>query len=155
ALLVPFGGLMVYAFNRIRPLYRQRAELNAELVGRLNESLGGIRVVKAYRGEAHEERLFTKGAHRLFRSVAREIVASAGVGALAIVILGVLSALLVFLGGRSILSGTMTLGDFVMYVFFIGLLLAPVVRIAETGTQVSEALAGLERMREIRQMTTE
>ncbi len=154
-LLAAFALLMLRALEQLRPLYRQRAELNAQVVGRLNESLGGIRVVKAYRGERHEERLFTQGLHRLFRSVAREITASAVIGAIALVIFGVLSALLVYFGGRSILSGAMTLGDFVMYVFFIGLLVAPVGRIVETGTQLSEALAGLERMREVREMATE
>src|SRR5262249_31614779 len=146
---------MTHAFSRLRPLFAQRAELNAQLVGRLNETLGGIRVVKAYRGEPHEQQLFTEGAHQLLQSVVRELTTSASVGALAIVNLGVLSAVLVYLGGRNIIAGTMTLGDFVMFVFFIGLLLAPMVRLAETGTQLSETLAGLDRMREIRRLRTE
>jgi subfamily B ATP-binding cassette protein MsbA len=154
-LLTPLAVLMTYAFSRLRPLFAQRAELNAQLVGRLNETLGGIRVVKAYRGEPHEQRLFTEGAQRLFESVVRELTTSAWVGALAIVNLGALSAVLVYLGGRNIIAGTMTLGDFVMFVFFIGLLLAPMVRLAETGTQMSETLAGLERMRDIRRLRTE
>jgi ABC-type multidrug transport system fused ATPase/permease subunit len=154
-LLAAFALLMLRALEWVRPLYLQRAELNAQVLGRLNESLGGIRVVKAYRGERHEQRLFTQAIHRVFRNVAREITASAGIGAMAMLIFGVLSALLVFFGGHSILSGTMTLGDFVMYVFFIGILVAPVSRIVETGTQLNEALAGLQRIRELRQMVTE
>jgi subfamily B ATP-binding cassette protein MsbA len=154
-LLAAFAYLMLWALEWVRPLYLQRAELNAQVLGRLNESLGGIRVVKAYRGERHERRLFTEAIHRLFRNVAREITTSAAIGAMAMLIFGVLSALLVFIGGHAILSGAMTLGDFVMYVFFIGMLVAPVARIVETGTQLSETLAGLQRIRELRQMTTE
>lgn len=154
-LLGIFGGLMIWAFNRIRPLFRQRAELGAQLSGRLTESLSGIRVVKAYRAEKHEERVFTQGIHRLFRSIVREVTTSAGVGAAAIVIFGGLSALLVLIGGRSILAGSMSLGDFVMYVFFVGLLAAPLVRIADTGTRLSEAFAGLDRIRQIEELATE
>src|SRR5262245_37553486 len=114
-LLAPLAILMTRAFKLLRPLFAQRAELNAQLVGRLNATLGGIRVVKAYRGEPHEQRLFAEGADRLFASVVRELMTSAWVGALAIVNLGVLSAVLVYLGGRSIIGGAMTLGDFVMF----------------------------------------
>src|SRR5262249_44624652 len=105
-LLAPLAVLMTHAFSRLRPLFAQRAELNAQLVGRLNETLGGIRVVKAYRGEPHEQQLFTEGAHQLLQSVVRELTTSAWVGALAIVNLGVLSAVLVYLGCRNIIAGT-------------------------------------------------
>jgi subfamily B ATP-binding cassette protein MsbA len=154
-LLGAFAALMVHAFRLIRPLYRQRAEISSQVVGRLAEALSGIRVVKAYRAEEREAKVFGADLDRLFASVAREVTASAGVGALALVLFGGISAVLVFFGGQEILAGTMTLGAFVMYVFFIGLLIAPLVRIADTATQLSEALAGLDRIRELRDRPTE
>ncbi len=154
-LLGAFAALVVHAFNLIRPLYRQRAEISSQVVGRLAEALSGIRVVKAYRAEEREARTFGADLERLFASVAREVTASASVGALALVLFGGISALLVYFGGREILAGTMTLGDFVMYVFFVGLLIAPLVRIADTATQLSEALAGIDRIREMRDRRTE
>ena len=155
ALLSGFGGLMAFAFTRLRPLFRKRSELNAQLTGRLNESLNGIRVVKAYRAEKREELAFAQPLHRVFRNVAREITLSSAVGASAIFIFSLTSALLFFLGGRAILAGGMTLGDFVMFVFFIGLLIAPVVRLADSATQLSEAFAGLDRIRELLAVPTE
>jgi ABC-type multidrug transport system fused ATPase/permease subunit len=150
-----FGIIVAMAFQRLRPIQRQRAELGAQLTGRLAEALSGVRVVKAYTAEKHEELAFTKGLHRLFRTVGREITMSSLVGAAAIVIFGLIGASMMLVGGRSILAGHMTVGDFVMYVFLIGLLIAPVVRIADTTTQLSEALIGLERMRQIRKLPTE
>jgi ABC-type multidrug transport system fused ATPase/permease subunit len=154
-LLGAFVALIVHAFRLIRPLYRLRAEISSQVVGRLAEALAGIRVVKAYRAEERESRTFAADLERLFASVAREVTASAGVGALALVLFGCISALLVYFGGREILAGTMTLGGFVMYVFFVGLLIAPLVRIADTATQLSEALAGLDRIGELRDRPTE
>jgi subfamily B ATP-binding cassette protein MsbA len=154
-LLGAFAALTVHAFRLIRPLFRQRAEISSQVVGRLSETLGGIRVVKAYRAEEREARTFGADLERLFASVVREVKASAGVGAFALVLFGCISALLVFFGGREILAGTMTLGSFVMYVFFIGLLVAPLVRIAETATQLGEVFAGLDRIRELRDRPTE
>jgi subfamily B ATP-binding cassette protein MsbA len=154
-LLAVFGALVVYAFRRIRPLFRQRAEINSQVVGRLSEALGGIRVVKAYRAEDTEHRVFTDGLERLFASVKTEVRASSSVGAAALVIFGMISALLVYVGGRGILSGAMSLGDFIMYVFFIGLLVAPVIRFTDSATQLSEAFAGLDRVRELRDRPTE
>ena len=154
-LLSGFGCLMAVAFTRLRPLFRQRSELAAQVTGRLGESLNGIRVVKAYRAEKREELAFAGAIHRLFRNVAREMTMTAAVGASSIVIFGGVAALLFLLGGRSILSGAMTLGDFVMFVFFIGLLIAPVVRLADSATQLSEAFAGLDRVRDLLSTDTE
>jgi ABC-type multidrug transport system fused ATPase/permease subunit len=154
-LLGGFGALMALAFTRLRPLFRERAELNAQLTGSLAESLNGIRVVKAYRAEKREELAFTRRIHRLFRNVAREITLSSLVGTGAILIFSTIASLLFYLGGRAILSGAMSLGDFVMFVFFIGLLIAPVVRLADSSTQLSEAFAGLDRLRELRAVATE
>jgi ABC-type multidrug transport system fused ATPase/permease subunit len=154
-LLAGFGGLMGFAFARLRPLFRQRAELNAQLTGSLAESLNGIRVIKAYRAARREELGFARRIHRLFRNVAREITLSSAVGAGAILIFSAIAATLFFLGGRAILAGSMTLGDFVMFVFFIGLLIAPVVRIADSASQLGEAFAGLDRIRELQAVAPE
>jgi subfamily B ATP-binding cassette protein MsbA len=154
-LLGLFASLMVYAFQRIRPLYRLRAETSSQVQGRLNETLGGIRVVKAYRAEEREARVFSEGLAKLFATVSKEVTATAGVGAFAIVIFGAISAVLAYFGGRLIITGEMTLGDFVMYVFFVGLLVTPLMRIAETATQMGEAFAGLDRIRELRERAPE
>ena len=153
--LLAFGAMMAVAFKRLRPLFRKRNEINAEVTGRLGEALGGIRTVKVYTAEQREERTFAEGIERLFRNVAATITGTSGVGAATTVIVGVIGVLMIIVGGRSIAGGTMTLGDFVMYIFFIGLVAAPLVQIASIGTQVSEAFAGLDRIREIRTMATE
>ena len=154
-ILLTFGGGMAVAFMRLRPLFRERGKINAEVTGRLGESLGGIRIVKSYVAEKREEIVFTRGAHRLFRNVARSITGVSAITAFSTVIVGAIGVLMILVGGRSILDRSMTLGDFVMYLFFTGLVAAPLVQIASIGTQVSEAFAGLDRIREIRSMTTE
>jgi ABC-type multidrug transport system fused ATPase/permease subunit len=154
-ILLTFGGGMAVAFKRLRPLFRERSKINAEVTGRLGESLGGIRIVKSYIAEKREEIVFTRGVHRLFRNVAESITGVSAITAFSTVIVGAIGVLMIVMGGRAILSGSMTLGDFVMYLFFTGLVAAPLVQIASIGTQVSEAFAGLDRIREIRSMATE
>jgi ABC-type multidrug transport system fused ATPase/permease subunit len=153
--LLTFGVMMAIAFRRLRPLFRERGELNAQVTGRLAEALGGVQVVKVYTAEKREELIFTRGVYSLFRNVARTITGISAVGAGATVIIGAVGVLMIVIGGGAILDGTMTLGDFVMYVFFVGLVAAPMVQIASIGTQISEAFAGLDRIRELRQMATE
>jgi len=150
-----FGGCMALAFKRLRPLFRERGKINAEITGRLAESLGGIRIVKAYAAEKREELVFARGAHRLFRNVARSMTGVSGVTAFSTVIVGLIGVILILVGGRAILAGQMTLGDFFMYIFFTALVAAPLVEIASIGTQITEAFAGLDRIREIRRMATE
>jgi len=153
--LVLFGALMALAFMRLRPLFRERGKINAEVTGRLNQALGGVRVVKAYVAEKREDLVFAKGAHRLFRNVAKSITGVSSVSAGATVIVGIIGVVMLSLGGRAILAGTMTLGDFMMYLLFTGLTVMPLVQIASISTQLSEAFAGLDRIREIRRMATE
>jgi subfamily B ATP-binding cassette protein MsbA len=155
AVLLTFGGGMAVAFKRLRPLFRERGRINADVTGRLAESLGGIRIVKSYTAEKREEITFTRGAHRLFRNVAQSITGVSAITAFSTVIIGAIGILMIVIGGRAILAGTMTLGGFVMYLFFTGLVAAPLVQIASIGTQVSEAFAGLDRIREIRTLATE
>src|SRR5205085_8576905 len=150
-----FGGGMAYAFRTLRPLFRERGKINAEVTGRLTEALGGIRVVKSYTAEKREEIVFTKGAHRLFRNVAKSMTGVSATTAGSTVIVGVIGILMIWLGGNAILAGKMTLGDLIAYIFFIGLVAAPLVSIASIGTQITEAFAGLDRIREIVDMSTE
>jgi subfamily B ATP-binding cassette protein MsbA len=153
--LLAFGGMMTTAFKRLRPMFRERGAINAEVTGRLAETISGVRLVKIYVAEPRERLVFARGAHKLFRNVAKTITGTSAVGAGTAVITGLIGVLMIVIGGRAILAGTMTLGDFVMYVFFVGLMAAPLVQIASIGTQVSEAFAGLDRIREIREMATE
>ena len=154
-ILVSFGGLMAVAFSRLRPLFRERSIINAEVTGRLAESLGGVRILKVYVAEKREETLFGEGVGRLFDNVRRSITGTSIVGAGATVIVGAIGVLMIVVGGRAILNDTMTLGGLVMYIFFIGMVAAPLIQIASVGTQISEAFAGLDRIREIRDMATE
>ncbi len=150
-----FGTVMALAFKRLRPLFRERGQIQAEVTGRLSQSLGGIRVVKAYTAEKREEIVFSKGAHRLLRNVAQAMTGVSATTAMGTVVIGVTGVIMITIGGRSLVAGTMTLGDFVMYVFFTGLVAAPMISIASIGTQITEAFAGLDRIREIKKMATE
>jgi subfamily B ATP-binding cassette protein MsbA len=154
-MLLIFGGSMAMAFRRLRPLFRERGKINAEVTGRLNESLGGIRIVKTYTAEKREELVFTKGVHRLFRNVAKSITGVSAITAVSTLIVGAVGILMIMVGGRAILAQAMTLGDFFLYVLFTGLVAAPMVQIASIGTQITEAFAGLDRIREILRMPTE
>ncbi|HKR66043.1 MAG TPA: ABC transporter ATP-binding protein [Thermoanaerobaculia bacterium] len=155
ATLAVFGSALAIAFKKVRPLFRKRGEINAQVTGRLAESLGGIRVVKAYTTEKREDIVFAKGVHNLFRNVAQTITSISGISAFGTVIFGVVGMVMMLLGGRAIIAHRMTLGDFVMYVFFTGLLAMPIMNIASIGTQITEAFAGLDRIREIMKLKTE
>ncbi len=153
--LALFGGGMAFAFAKLRPLFRERGKLNAEVTGRLAETLGGIRIVKAYRSERGERLVFARGAHRLFRNVATTMTGVSGVGAFAQLVIGAISIVMILLGGRAVLNQSMTLGQLIQYVFFVGLVALPLINIASIGTQITEAFAGLDRIYELRRMTTE
>ncbi len=153
--LLVFGGAMAYAFTYLRPLFRERGKINADVTGRLGEMLGGIRIVKAYTAERREKYVFAKGAHTLLRNVASAVTGVSSISAFSTVVVGGIGAVMIVVGGRAIMSGAMTLGDFVMYIFFTGLVASPLIQIASIGTQITEAFAGLDRIREIRQMETE
>ena len=153
--LALFGGGMATAFKKLRPLFRERGKIQAEVTGRLTEALGGIRIVKSYTAEKREEIVFTHGAHKLFRNIAQSMTGVSATTSGSTVIIGVVGVIMIWMGGNAILAGTMTLGDFIMYIFFIGLLAAPMISIASIGTQITEAFAGLDRIREIMNMETE
>jgi ABC-type multidrug transport system fused ATPase/permease subunit len=149
AILMVFAGTLAFAFSRLRPLFRERGEINAQVTGRLGEGLSGIRVVKTYVAERREARVFTKGAHRVLRNVASTITGTSAVTAFSTLCIGAVGAVIILLGGRALLDGSMTLGALVMYIFFVGLMAAPLIQMANIGTQISEAFAGLDRIREI------
>jgi subfamily B ATP-binding cassette protein MsbA len=150
-----FGAVMATAFKRLRPLFRERGQINAEVTGRLAETLSGVRIVKAYTAEKREELVFAKGAHRLFRNVAKSLTGVSAVSAFSTVVLGAIGIAMMLVGGSSIRAGQMTIGEFVMYLTFTALITVPVVQLANIGTQITEALAGLDRIREIKRMLTE
>lgn len=150
-----FGGAMALAFRKLRPLFRKRSELTADITGRLTESIGGVRILKVYVAEERERKIFAEGTERLFLNIASTLTGTSAITAFGTAIVGALGVLIMILGGKAIFAGTMTLGDLIMYTFFVGLMAAPVVQIANIGTQVSEAFAGLDRIREILDMPTE
>jgi len=154
-ILVVFGVSMSWAFSRLRPLFRERGKLNAEVTGRLAETIGGIRVVKAYAVEKREQLVFAKGTHRLLRNVAKSVTGVSAVSSLATLVMGTIGALMIVLGGRALIAGDWTTGALVQYVIFTGLVIAPVIQISAIGTQITEAFAGLDRIHEIRQTATE
>ncbi len=154
-ILGTFGGGMAWAFTRLRPLFRERGQINAEVTGRLAETLGGVRIVKSYTAEKREELVFAKGAHRLFRNVAKSLTGVSAVTAFSSLVIGSIVIAMILVGGSSIRAGRMSIGDLVAYLSFTALMTMPVIQLASIGTQLSEAFAGLDRIREIRRMSTE
>ena len=148
-ILVTFGLLMNKAFATIRPIFRARPKINAEVTGRLTESLGGVRVVKGYHAEEREEKVFASGVQRLLDNVLKTLTATSLMGMSATVLLGLVSAVIMYFGSREILSGTMTRGTLIAYSGLLAMLVAPIFQLVAIGTQLTEALTGLERTKEI------
>ena len=153
--LAIFGAALMYAFKILRPVFRERNVINAEVTGRLGESLGGIRIVKAYTAEKREELSFARGAHKLFRNVAKTVTGVSAISSFSSVIIGAIAVVMIVIGGSAVQANTLTLGDFLLYISFTFLLAMPVIELTSIGTQITEALAGLDRIREIMAKTTE
>jgi ABC-type multidrug transport system fused ATPase/permease subunit len=153
--LSSLGAILAFSFSKLRPLFKERGEITSQVMGRLGESLGGIRIVKAYTAEKRENRTFAKGSHKLFRNIAKSMTGVSATTSFASMIVGVIGVIMILVGGNSVLNGAMTLGDFFMYVFFTGLMAMPIIEIAAIGTQITEAFAGLDRIREILNQPTE
>jgi ABC-type multidrug transport system fused ATPase/permease subunit len=149
AFLIIFGLAASKAFGTIRPIFRERGKINAEVTGRLTESLGGVRVVKGYHAEDREEDVFGRGVKRLLDNVLKTLTATSILGLSSSVLVGLVGSIVMFVGARQILNGSMTLGQYFSYTAFLAFLVAPIFQIASIGTQLTEALAGLERTREI------
>jgi ABC-type multidrug transport system fused ATPase/permease subunit len=150
-----FGLILLYAFKTLRPLFRERSKINAEVSGRLTESFAGVRVVKAYRAERREALVFSKGVHRLFRNVARTMTGFSAVTAFSTLLFGAISASILWVGSNDVLAGKMTMGALFQFTALLAMLVGPVVQIVSIGSQITEAFAGLERIREIRDELTE
>jgi ABC-type multidrug transport system fused ATPase/permease subunit len=149
AFVLAFGLVLRKSFRTIRPIFRARGKINAEVTGRLTESLGGVRVVKGYHAEVREEAVFARGVLRLLENVLQSLTVISVMGLSASVFMGIVGAVVMFVGVQQIFAGTLTLGDFVTFTAFLAFLIAPVFQVVSIGTQLSEALAGLERTREV------
>ncbi len=153
--LLVFGIGLRKAFRVIRPIFRERAKINAEVTGRLTESLGGVRVVKGYHAEAREHAVFSSGVERLLQNVFKTLTATSVMSLSSSTLMGVIGAIVMFMGTRQILAGKLTLGGFFTYTMFLGYLAAPLFQVVGIGTQITEAIAGLERTREVLDETPE
>jgi ABC-type multidrug transport system fused ATPase/permease subunit len=153
--LIAVGSLLCFAvalnkaFATIRPIFRERSKINAEVTGRLTESLGGVRVIKGYHAEEREEKVFAAGVRRLLENVMRTLTATSVMSLSASVLLGCVGAVTMYVGAHQIAAGTLTIGGFFSFTLLLGFLVAPIMQIVSIGTQLTEALAGLERTQEI------
>ena len=147
--LAVFGVLSGRAFALIRPIFRQRGAITAEVTGRLTESLAGVRVVKGFHAEAHEDRVFARGVERIFANVRSSLTATSLVTSGGALIMGLSAVLIMGVGGSLILRDAMTVGDFVSFSLYLGFMIAPIVQMSRIGTEMTEAFAGLDRMQEV------
>jgi ABC-type multidrug transport system fused ATPase/permease subunit len=144
-----FVFVLQYAFKVIRPIFRERAKINAEVTGRLTESLGGVRVIKGYHAEEREHTVFSSGVDRLLANVMKSLTMTSVLSSASTTVLGLVSALVMWLGGHSVLRGAWTVGDYFSYNMFLAFMIAPLFQIVNIGTQLTEAFAGLDRTGEI------
>jgi len=149
AFLLLFAVSLKQAFGTIRPIFRERGKIQAEVTGRLAESLGGVRVVKGYHAEQREEQVFSGGIERLLANLLRSLTATSVMSLSASLLMGVVGAVVMYTGARQIAAGSLTLGGFFTYTLFLGFLIAPIMSVVQIGTQLTEAIAGLERTQEI------
>ncbi|WP_326445470.1 ABC transporter ATP-binding protein [Edaphobacter sp.] len=149
AILLVFGLILQRAFKTIRPIFRERAKINAEVTGRLTESLGGVRVVKGYHAEASEAKVFAGGVQRLLENVISSLTAQSLMTLSSTVVLGIVGGLIMYLGAREHAAGRLNVGGYVEYTMLLAFMVAPIVQLVSIGTQLTEALAGLDRTHEI------
>lgn len=150
--LVPvaiFGFISLKAFGRIRPIFRERGKINAEVTGRLTETLGGIRVIKGFNAELQEIRVFAEGVDRLFKNIKSSLTATSLITSSATLLLGLASAGIMGIGGWMIMNEELTFGDFLAFTLYLGFMIAPIVQMSNIGSQLTEAFAGLDRTEEI------
>ncbi|ADR22470.1 putative multidrug export ATP-binding/permease protein YgaD [Marivirga tractuosa] len=150
--LVPvaiFGFISLKAFGRIRPIFRERGKINAEVTGRLTETLGGIRVIKGFNAELQEIRVFAEGVDRLFKNIKSSLTATSLITSSATLLLGLASAGIMGIGGWMIMNDQLTFGDFLAFTLYLGFMIAPIVQMSNIGSQLTEAFAGLDRTEEI------
>jgi ABC-type multidrug transport system fused ATPase/permease subunit len=150
-----FAIVALKAFGYIRPVFRERGKINAEVTGRLTETLGGVRVIKAFNAEESENLSFERGVERLFQNVKKSLTATAAMSSSATLLLGIASAGIMGIGGYFMIGGSMTTGDFLAFTLLLGFLVAPIVQMSNIGSQLTEAMAGLDRTQELMQMKEE
>jgi subfamily B ATP-binding cassette protein MsbA len=156
--LVPvgiFAFIALKAFGYIRPIFRARGKINAEVTGRLTETLNGVRVIKGFNAEEQENRTFEKGVERLYLNVKKSLTATALMTSSSTFLLGLASAGIMGMGGYFIMDGSMTYGEFVSFTLFLGFMIAPIVQMSNIGSQLTEAMAGLDRTQELMEMPEE
>jgi len=156
--LVPvliFAVIAIKAFGYIRPIFRNRGVINAEVTGRLTETLNGVRVIKGFNAEKQENISFEKGVDRLFQNVKKSLTATAIMTSSSALLLGLASVAIMGLGGMMIIDNTLTIGDFLSFTLLLGFMIAPIVQISNIGSQLTEAFAGLDRTKEIMNLPTE
>ena len=153
--LAIFAVVALKAFKIIRPIFRNRGKINAEVTGRLTETLGGIRVIKGFNAEVQEHDVFKDGVHRLYQNVKKSLTATAVMTSSSTFLLGVATTGIMGIGGYKIMNDQLTLGEFLEFTFLLGLMVAPIVQMSNIGSQLSEALAGLDRTEELMNMTEE
>ncbi|TYA55274.1 ABC transporter ATP-binding protein [Formosa maritima] len=150
-----FGFIALKAFGYIRPIFRTRGIINAQVTGRLTETLAGVRVIKAFNAEAQENKTFEVGVERLFQNVKKSLTATAFMTSSSTFLLGIASTGIMGIGGYKIMTGDLTVGDFLSFTLLLGFMIAPIVQMSNIGSQLTEALAGLDRTEELMNMTAE
>ncbi|MCH8286065.1 ABC transporter ATP-binding protein [candidate division KSB1 bacterium] len=153
--LLLFGVVSMKAFAYIRPIFRKRGEIRADVTGRLTESLGGIRVIKGFNAEVREESVFAEGVDRIFQNIKQSLTTTSLITSIAVLLMGITSIIIMGLGGTMIMNNNMTVGDFFAFTLYLGFLVAPIIQMSNIGTQITEAFAGLDRMEEILVMDKE
>jgi len=148
-IVVGVSGALFYFFNKLRPVFKERGKIQGEVTGRLQETLGGARVIRGYRAEEREEAVFAKGVDRLLANILKSLTGVSAMSVSAVVILGFVGAIVMWIGTNKIIEGTLTLGQFITFTAFLAFLIAPIFGIVSVGSQLTEALAGMERTKEV------
>lgn len=147
--LIIFGIVSLFAFKKIRPIFRNRQVINSEVTGRLTETLNGVRVIKGFNAEQQEVKTFADGVDRLFRNIRKSLIATSIVTSSSTLLLGLASVGIMGIGGYMIMGGTLTVGDFLAFILYLGFMIAPIVQMSNIGTQITDAIAGLDRVEEL------
>jgi ABC-type multidrug transport system fused ATPase/permease subunit len=153
--LLIFAVVMLKAFGYVRPIFRERGKINAEVQGSLTETLGGVRVIKAFNAEALESASFEKGVTRLYENVKKSLTATAAIGSSSIFLIGLASTGIMGIGGYFMMGGTLTMGEFLSFTLLLGFMIAPIVQMGNIGSQLTDAMAGLDRTQELMNMKEE
>ena len=144
-----FGVVMMKAFGYVRPIFRERGKINAEVQGRLTETLSGVRVIKAFNAEDQENKNFELGVDRLYQNVKKSLTATALISSSSIFLIGLASTGIMGIGGYFMMGGTMSTGEFMSFTLLLGFMIAPIVQMSNIGSQLTEAMAGLDRTQEL------